>query len=105
MKNAEAVLSVKFKSTHDAEKLMAVCKKDLETFRNVPGLLQKYYIGEELTGAISGIYFFETKNDREAFWSSDLAKNIPVRYGVIPDSLRVEQYDMAIVLNEALSTY
>lgn len=102
MKNAESVLSVKFNSTHSAEKLINVCQEDLEIFRNVPGLLQKYYIAEESTGALSGIYIFETKSAREAFWSSELAKNIPARYGVIPESLRVEQYDMAIVLNDVV---
>ena len=102
MKNAEAVLSVKFKSTHTVEQLMNVCEKDLETFRNVPGLLQKYYIAEESTGALSGIYIFENRIARAAFWGSELAKNIPARYGVIPDTLRVEQYEMAIVLNDVL---
>ena len=102
MKNAEAVLSVKFNSTLSPEELMNVCENDLEVFRNVPGLLQKYYIAEEFTGAISGIYIFENKNARTSFWASELAKNIPGRYGVIPETLRVEQYDMAIVLNDAL---
>jgi len=99
MKNAEAVLLVKFKSTFNSEKLLNVCQRDLETFRDVPGLIQKYYIAEEGTGALSGFYIFETKSARAAFWNSDLAKTIPARYGVIPESLRVEQYDMAIVLN------
>ncbi|MEP7280025.1 MAG: hypothetical protein ABI813_15365 [Bacteroidota bacterium] len=100
MKNEESVLLVKFNSTQQPEELMRVCQEDLETFRNVPGLLQKYYITEELTGAISGFYIFKSKSARTAFWASALAKNIPARYGVIPDTLRVEQYDMAIVLNE-----
>ncbi len=102
MKNAEAVLSVKFNSTFNAEKLLNVCQQDLETFRNVPGLIQKYYIAEEGTGALSGFYIFETKSDRVAFWDSDLAKSIPARYGVIAETLRVEQYDMAIVLNDGV---
>jgi hypothetical protein len=102
MKNAEAVLAVKFNSNLHPEKLMNVCQDDLEAFRNVPGLLQKYYLAEELTGAISGIYIFESKNARETFWTSELAKQIPARYGVILDTLRVEQYDMAIVLNDVL---
>ena len=102
MKNSEAVLSVKFNSTFNAEKMMNVCQQDLEDFRNVPGLIQKYYIAEEGTGALSGFYIFETKSAREAFWTSDLAKNIPARYGVIPETLRVEQYDMAIVLNDVV---
>jgi hypothetical protein len=103
MRDAEAVLSVKFNSTHSAEKLMDVCKADVETFRRVPGLIQKYYIAEEITGALSGIYIFETKSARAAFWTSALAKDIPIRYGVIAETLRVEQYDMAIVLNDSVS--
>jgi len=102
MKNAEAVLSVKFNSTHGAKELIDVCQEDLEIFKNVPGLLQKYYMAEELTGAISGVYIFETRSARAAFWTSELAKNIPARYGVVPDTLRVEQYDMVMVLNDAV---
>ena len=102
MKNSETVLSVKFKSSFPAEKLMQVCEQNLESFRAVPGLIQKYYLAEEGTGFLSGFYTFETKADREKFWASDLAKDIPARYGVIPESLRVESYDMAIVLNDAV---
>ena len=101
MKNVEAVLSVKFKSGYDPEELIKICQEDLEIFRNVPGLVEKYYIAEEFTGAISGIYLFETKSAREAFWTSELAMNIPARYSVIPETLRVEQYDMMIVLNDS----
>ena len=102
MKNAESVLSVKFNSGFSAAELTSVCMEDLEAFRNVPGLIQKYYLAEESTGAISGIYIFETETDRATFWASDLAKSIPARYKVIPESLRVEQYNMSIVLNEFL---
>jgi len=102
MKNAEAVLLVKFKSSFDVEKLLNVCQHDLEDFRNVPGLIQKYYIAEEGSGALSGFYIFETKSARAAFWTSDLAKAIPAQYGVIPETLRVEQYEMAIVLNDVV---
>lgn len=102
MKNAESVLSVKFNSTHTYEKLMNICQEDLEIFRNVPGLLQKYYVIEETTGALSGIYVFKNKNAKETFWNSDLAKSIPARYGVNPATLRVENFDMAIVMNDVL---
>lgn len=100
MQNLSSVLSVKFKSNHEPQKLMAICEEGLVQFRNVPGLVQKYYITEEETGAISGIYIFSSKSARTAFWTSELAKAIPGKYGVIPESLRVEQYEMAIVLNE-----
>lgn len=102
MKKVTAVLSVKFNSSHSQEKLMQVCNEDLDIFRNVPGLIEKYYMAEETTGAISGIYLFETKSARGEFWTSELAANIPERYGVIAATLRVEEYDMAIVLNDAV---
>src|ERR1700743_1091668 len=102
MKNVEAVLMVKFNSTHSPEELNNGCQEDLETFRNVPGLLQKYYVTEEISGSISGIYIFETKKARTTFWESELAKGIPTRYGIIANTLRIEQYDMAIVLNDAI---
>ena len=102
MKNAEAVLLVKFNSTLGPEQLINTCEEDLKIFRKVPGLIQKYYITEESTGAISGFYIFETRSARAAFWTSDLARTIPTRYGVILETLRVEQYEMAIVLNDVL---
>lgn len=79
---------------------MTICSEDLEAFRTAPGLIQKYYLTEASTGAISGIYIFEDQSARKDFLDSELAGYIPVRYGVIPETLRVEQYDMAIVLND-----
>jgi hypothetical protein len=102
MKNAEAILVIKFTSKHSPTDLMKTCVEDLELFRNVPGLIQKYYLTEDVTGAISGFYVFETQNDRAAFWNSELAGTIGARYRVMPDTLRVEHYDMAIVLQDTV---
>lgn len=102
MKNAEAVLSVKFNSTHSPEELNNICQADLDVFRDVPGLSEKYYISDEVTGALGGIYIFENKSARTAFWNSELAKQIPARYGVILETLRVEEYEMKIILNDSV---
>src|SRR5690242_4721479 len=100
MKQA-SVLAVKFNSNLSTDELNAVCEKDLYKFRKVPGLLQKYYVIDE-SGALGGLYFFESKAARSQFWNSPLAKEIPARYGVIPESLRVEYYETTIVLNESV---
>ena len=99
MQKVSAVLSVKFQSAHDPQTLLTICEEDLGAFRGVPGLIQKYYITEEESGAISGIYLFTSAHARAEFWNSELAASIPERYAVRPESLRVEQYEMAIVLN------
>ncbi|HEY2647848.1 MAG TPA: hypothetical protein VGI38_01595 [Puia sp.] len=100
MKTAESLLCVRYSSIFSLEELNEICLSDLENFRSVPGLIQKYFVTEEYTGAISNIYLFESKMTRAAFSVSDLAKDIPSRYRMIPDTIRVEYYDTLIVLNE-----
>ena len=103
MKTAEALLSVKFNTGLKQEELNEVFQADLEYFRSVRGLIQKYYIVESNTKTVNGIYLFETKTARAAYWASKLARSIPRRYGLIPGTLRVEQYDVLITLNEDVS--
>jgi hypothetical protein len=98
MKKAKAVLSVRFKSSYNEKELRHRFENDLELFRNVPGLLDKYYIEEEGTGIIGGIYVFDSNRAKTAFWNSDLAVSIPGKYGVLPDTLRIEQLDVTIDL-------
>jgi hypothetical protein len=100
MKTAEALLSVKFNTTLKEQELNELCQADLEYFRSVRGLIQKYYILDSSTRTVNGIYLFETKTARAAYWASKLARSIPRRYGLIPGTLRVEHYDVMIVLNE-----
>ncbi len=102
MKNEKSVLSVKFKSTYDAKELKGLFQKHLQLFKDVPGLLEKYYLAEGNTGASGGIYIFESKTARDAFWNSELAKDIPGTYGVILDTLRVEQFEVVIDMNESV---
>jgi hypothetical protein len=97
-----SVLAVKFSSSLQPDELNAAIEKDLFKFRKVPGLLQKHYVVEESSDALGGLYFFESKGARTAFWNSELAREIPERYGVIPETLRVENYETVVVLNEAV---
>ncbi|HZZ74580.1 MAG TPA: hypothetical protein VFE04_01560 [Puia sp.] len=100
MKTAEAILSVKFNTSLKLDELNELCLADLEYFRSVRGLIQKYYIVDSPTKTVNGIYLFETKISRAAYWASKLARSMPKRYGLIPGTLRVEQFDVMIILNE-----
>ncbi|MBI1341921.1 MAG: hypothetical protein GC171_03195 [Terrimonas sp.] len=102
MKNAEAILLVKFNSSLSPGALITACREQLDDFRNVPGLIQKYYITEEDSGVVSGFYIFENKTARANFWASELAKNIPALYSIKAYTLRVEQYKKPIALNDEL---
>ena len=103
MKTAEALLSVKFNTSLKLDELNELCQADLDYFRSVRGLIQKYYIVDSHTKTVNGIYLFETKTARASYWASKLARSMPRRYGLIPGTLRVEQYDVIITLHEAVS--
>jgi hypothetical protein len=100
MKTAEALLSVKFTTSLRLEELNELCQADLEYFRSVRGLIQKYYIVDSSTKTVNGIYLFESKTSRASYWASKLARSMPKRYGLVPGTLRVENFDVMIVLNE-----
>ena len=100
MNIAKAVLVVKFKSEYSSEKLMAAINDYLGTFRNVPGLIQKYYLAEEDTHLASGFYVFDSRESRDAYWNSELAKKVPSIFGVIIETVRVEKFDIPMVLND-----
>jgi hypothetical protein len=102
MKNRGVVLIVKFNSSFGSKHLLWVSQGDIEAFKNMQGLLQTYFVTDELTGAVSVIYIFEHESARTAFWSSTLAKEIPMRYGVIPSTLRIEQYSVTSMLNDLI---
>jgi len=56
MKTAEALLSVKFTTSIKLEELIELCRADLAYFRSVSGLIQKYYIVDQATRTVNGIY-------------------------------------------------
>ncbi len=103
MKNEKAVLSVRFKSTYSSEELLNLFNEGLEDFKNVPGLLQKYYVADENSETVGGIYVFENKDAREAFWNSKLAKGIPATYGVKMETLSVEELEVTIEMMETVA--
>jgi hypothetical protein len=49
-------------------------------FLEVPGLLQKIYGRDPITGDWCGIYFFENADALASFRESELAKSIPEAY-------------------------
>jgi hypothetical protein len=61
-------------------------------FRDVPGLVQKIYGRDEVTGDVCGIYFFESEQALTAFRETELATTIPAAYEAV--TVRREVYDV-----------
>jgi hypothetical protein len=65
-------------------------------FREVPGLLQKVYGRDPETGAVCGIYFFESFEALRDFRETELARTIPSAYEAV--EVRREAYEVLFPL-------
>lgn len=61
-------------------------------FLEMPGLAQKVYGKDNATGAVCGVYFFESKDALTNFAESELAKTIPSAYETV--EIRKEVYEI-----------
>jgi len=60
--------------------MMRVARERAGAFRELPGLVQKYYFHHEGTGEIGGVYIWETAEAFAAYRESDLRKSITSSY-------------------------
>ena len=80
------------------EKVRRIMEERAPHFREVPGLVQKYYGYEPSSGAFCGCYIFDSEESRQAFRQSELARTIPAAYGA--EEVRVEAYEVLFPLYE-----
>ena len=74
-----AILFVRITSNLDAGEIDRRLLERRQRFLQVPGLVQKFY-GRDETGAICGIYFFDSRQALDAYRESELARSIPAAY-------------------------
>lgn len=87
-----AILFVRIKSELAFEELERRMEERRLRFLEVPGLVQKFYGRDKATGAVCGIYLFETQAALDAFRETELAKTIPTAYEAT--EIRSEVYDL-----------
>ena len=75
-----AILSVRISSPLPADELVRRMNARAADFAAVPGLVQKSFGLDPLSGDICGIYIFETRAALEAYRASPLATSIPAAY-------------------------
>ena len=92
-----AILFVRATSQLDEKELDRRLLERRPRFREVPGLIQKIYGRDESTGAVCGIYFFESQAALAAFRETELAKTIPTAYEAT--EIRREVYDLLYPLH------
>ena len=74
------ILFVRVKSNLEPKELERRLNERRPRFKEVPGLVQKFYGRDESTGAVCGIYFFEDQKALSDFRETELARTIPTAY-------------------------
>lgn len=92
-----AILFVRIKSDLSVEELDRRLLERRPRFREVPGLVQKFYGRDHSTGNVCGIYFFADQSSLDTFKETELAKTIPSAYEAT--DVRREVYDVLYLLH------
>lgn len=77
----EALL-VRFRSSLSEDELWETVEERKPSFREVPGLVQKFYLVPRDGEGIGGLYVFDSPESLGAFRETELARSIPDAYAV-----------------------
>jgi heme-degrading monooxygenase HmoA len=66
------LVCITFESELRLEELESRFRERAQQFRDMDGLLQKYYVHDETTGRVGGIYVFDSKASRDALFESEI---------------------------------
>lgn len=89
----------KFKSGLSEAEADRVMHERSPRFREVAGLLQKYYLKDEKTGERGAVYVWQSEAAMQAFRQTELAHSLNEAYQIEGDK-HVEIFDVALVLRE-----
>ena len=91
---------VSFESSLPETEVLKVAEDRIESFRALPGLLQKTYVKLPEPNRYGGIYLWDSIESMKAFHESDLAATIPSAYKVV-GAPKVEIMEAMFQLREA----
>lgn len=78
-------------------------KERLPLFRDVKGLVQKYYAYDEATKEWAGIYLWDSEDALARYLESDLRKSIASAYE-LSEAPRLERFPIVDILREPART-
>ena len=72
-------------------------KERMPRFREIPGLVQKYYSHDESTNEWAGIYLWDSEKSLASYLESDLRRSIASAYE-LTEPPRIERFQIVDVL-------
>lgn len=79
-----ALVQFKLPQPVTREKARELFSATAPRYREVPGLIRKYYLLSQDGGSAGGVYLFESREDAERLYSAEWKKTVQERYGAPP---------------------
>ena len=76
------VVFAMFESELSSEEVEQTMRQRAEKFREVDGLVQKYFVHDEENGRYGACFIFESMEARDAYFESDLSAGVGEAYAV-----------------------
>lgn len=88
---------IKLKSNLPEEELLNKAREREPQFKEIKGLVQKYYVKTGQPGQYGGIYVWDSPESLQSYRESDLAKSIPEAYEIV-EAPNIEMMDILFQL-------
>ena len=79
-----ALVQFKLRQPVTREKARELFSATAPKFREVPGLVRKYYVLSQDGGAAGGVYLWKSREDAERLYNAEWKKSIQERFGSEP---------------------
>ncbi len=80
MKHPQLVLRVRLTSDLSFEEITEIMEQRAPEFEALPGLIQKYYLHDPVSGEYGGLYLWESPEALAAYRESELRASIAAAY-------------------------
>lgn len=95
-----------FKSGLPAETVLDVVEDRAEQYRSVPGLIQKFYVRDDQSQHIGGVFVFDSKEHLQAFQDSELAQSTRTAYQFTESpTVRVLEITRVLITNTVMTLH
>ncbi|MFB6188905.1 MAG: YdhR family protein [Halapricum sp.] len=93
------IVLITYESELDVDEIDALFRERSRKYREMDGLLQKFYLHDEESGRVGGIYVFDSEASRDKLFESDIHASLREAYKV--RDIEIETYHVTFPLYES----
>lgn len=93
------IVFITYESELDADEIESLFRDRSEKYREMTGLLQKFYLHDEESGRVGGIYVFDSEESADGLFESDIHSSLREAYEV--RNIDIARYHVTFPLYES----